>query len=178
MRLIRTAGNAAALTASTVAVAFVATSLSTVHAATVAGTASDPPSRTVKGFEKHPFPTHEHGIDHPSGAAYLESSGLVAIAETRSDGTAIALLKPQREVVVERMTVPGLTDAATLADDDGGTLAALEGQTLFTWPANASGMVTCRNVVHRFAPRSFEASRRAGSSRSRATNRGKIIRGR
>ena len=44
-----------------------------------------------------------------------------------------------------------------------------------TIPGAASGSVTCRNVFQRLAPRSFDASRSAGSSRSSATNNGKIM---
>ena len=47
-----------------------------------------------------------------------------------------------------------------------------------TTPGITSGKVTWKKVAIRLAPRSFEASRSAGSIRSRATNSGKIIRGR
>jgi hypothetical protein len=138
MRTAPLARRLASVTACVLAAASIAAT-STASLQQAARTAQAPRSGVVQAFEKHPFPTHEHGLDHPSGSAYLESSGLLAIAESRSTGTAIALLKPQREAVVERMTVDGLTDAHTLADDGRGTLAALQGQTLFTWPANAAG---------------------------------------
>lgn len=108
--------------------------------------APDNPGRAgvTKAFEKHAFLTHEHGIDHPAAATYVEGAGVLAIAERRPGGAAIALLDPERDDVVGRMTVPGLSDPTTLADDGHGTLAGLDGQTLVTWPAGARGTASVK----------------------------------
>ncbi|HET6625974.1 MAG TPA: hypothetical protein VFG63_06255, partial [Nocardioidaceae bacterium] len=35
----------------------------------------------VEAFEKTAFFTHEHGLDHPGGATYLDRRGVLAVAQ-------------------------------------------------------------------------------------------------
>jgi hypothetical protein len=115
-----------------------------IAGATPSASASANAGGVVKAFEKHPFYTHEYGLDHPSGATYVDGLGVLAVAEPQGLGSVVVLLKPERESVVARMTVAGLTDPDTLADDGHGTLAALDGQTLLTWPAAGRGAASVK----------------------------------
>jgi hypothetical protein len=143
MKRIRVARALTGMTALSVAIATSVTAVSSAVAAPPAPVAAKSPG-VVKSFEKHPFYTHEWGLDHPSGATYADGPGVLAIAERRGDGSVVALLKPERESVVARMTVAGLTDPETLTDNGHGTLAALDGQTLLTWSAAARGTATVK----------------------------------
>jgi hypothetical protein len=143
MRPVWTVPGARSVTAAVGAAALVSTLVAPVSAAPVRGEQRGPGDVT-QAFEKHPFYTHEFGLDHPSGATYVDGPGLLAVAEKRAGGSEIVLIRPERDVVAWRMTVPGLSDPETLADDGRGTLAALEGDTLLTWPAAARGTAPVR----------------------------------
>lgn len=147
MRSVLRAVDALAVTA-TVATAALVSTVVTPAGAAPSGAAGG--GRTEGGvtmaFEKHPFLTHEYGLDHPAAAAYVESGGLLAVAERQAGGSVVVLLKPEREAVVGRMTVPRLNTPRTLADDGRGTLAALDGRALFTWPAASRGVAPVREL--------------------------------
>ena len=123
--------------------AAVAASMALPAGAATAATGPRGPGSTERNvgatFEKHPFFTYEYGLNHPAAATFVDGAGVLAVAQRANAGATVALLRPDREKVVGRMTVPGLTDPTTLADDGHGTLAALDGQTLLTWPASARG---------------------------------------
>ncbi len=146
------------LTASLAAAAPPATISATTSAATAAGASAGRPAAIVTAaapgrprrvFEQHPFPTHEHGIDHPAGAALLDGTGTVAVAGR--DGDRVTLLELRSDTVVGRMQLTRTVEAATLADDGNGELAALSGRSLLTWPASARGTVAPR-VLHVAGP--------------------------
>ena len=97
---------------------------------------------SVKVYEKHPFFTHEHGIDHPAAATYVDGRGVLAIARTTASGTEVSLLDPRSDTMAGQMTVPQLTDPETLADDGQGDLAALTGRAFLAWSASSRGTAT------------------------------------
>jgi hypothetical protein len=95
----------------------------------------------VQAFEQHRWFTAEHGAPHPVAVTALDRSGLLAVADRPGGPTRVTLLDPSSNQVVGRMRVSGLGDAATLADDGHGTLAALSGRKLLTWSADDRGTV-------------------------------------
>ena len=103
-----------------------------------------PATDVVQGYEKHSFYPHEFGFDQPGGVTYVEGPGVLAVAESRTESTVVAMLRTDRDEVVGRMSIPRLDAPATLADDGRGTLAALDGQALLSWPAAARGEATVR----------------------------------
>ena len=95
----------------------------------------------VEAFEQHRWFTAEHGAPHPVAATYLDLVGWLAVADRSGGRTRITLLDASRDQVVGRMRVSGLGSATTLADNTQGTLAALSGRRLLTWPTTRRGLV-------------------------------------
>ncbi|HSE08346.1 MAG TPA: hypothetical protein VLB29_06750 [Nocardioidaceae bacterium] len=135
------------ITAIAAAVSSFAVFTGSADAVTVPSPPDPGPGEVVEAFEKNPFFTAEFGLENPAAVTYVDGQGALAIAEPRSGGSIVALLKPEREDVVGRMVVPGLSDPTTLADDGKGTLAAFDGQTLLTWPAAARGTASVRKLT-------------------------------